>query len=75
MWSNPKKPKEKKDGNYLQEVRRKGCCICEQFGEVNRAQQRRTTRYMIGFLVQSELTELRYRFAKVITKVFGTKAK
>jgi len=40
MWSNPKKPKEKKDGNYLQEVRRKGCCICERFGE---AQQSPTT--------------------------------
>ena len=37
MWTNPKKPKEKKDGNYLQEVRRQRCCICRKFGEVQRS--------------------------------------
>ena len=37
MWSNPKKAKEKKDGNYLQEVRRKGCCICTKFGMAQRS--------------------------------------
>ena len=53
----------------------RGVVFVSNLEKYSRAQQRRTTRYMIGFLVQSEVTELRSRFAKVITKVFGTKAK
>ncbi len=53
----------------------RGVVFAENLEKSSEAQLKRTTRYMIGFLVQSEVTESRYRFAKVITKVFGTKAK
>jgi len=53
----------------------RGVVFVSDLEKSSKAQRLRTIRYMIGFLVQSEVTELRSRFAKAITKVFGTKAK
>jgi len=53
----------------------RGVVFVSNLEKSSKAQQRRTIRYMIGFLVQSEVTELRSRFARAIIKVFGTKAK
>ena len=32
-WSNPKKPKAKKDPKFLDEIRQRKCIICETFHE------------------------------------------
>jgi hypothetical protein len=33
-----KKPKPKKNEAYLREVRKRPCCVCERFGEVQRSE-------------------------------------
>jgi hypothetical protein len=53
----------------------RGVVFVENSERFSKAQQRLTIRSMIVIAVRSELTELRYRFARAITKVFGTRAK
>ena len=63
-----KKQKAKKDEAYLQELRGRGCVVCLRFGE---AQRSATTAHHTSQW-RSDLIEMRYRFARAITKAIST---
>ena len=49
----------------------RGVVFVSDLEKCNKAQRRLTIRSMIALAVRSEVTELRSRFAKAITKVSG----
>ena len=53
----------------------RGVVFVSDLEKPSKVQQRHTIRYMIVIAVRSEVTELRYRCAKAITKAFGIKVK